>query len=290
VGPTIALATCARFPGLSPDDQPLLAALERRGCGAQPAVWDDPAVPWASFDAVVLRSTWDYHEHPGAFAGWLDALERSGAAVLNPVPILRWSMRKTYLRELEAAGIAVTPTLWVPAGSPATLREVLDAVEAEAIVVKPTVSASAFETWRVVRPGTDDDAVRFARLLAERDVMVQPFLSTIETDGELSFVFFEGEFSHAVRKRAKPGDFRVQEEHGGTAVREEPGPGLVAQASRALAAAPGPTLYARVDGAEVDGALVVTELELVEPMLYFGWDAAAADRMAGALTARLAGR
>lgn len=289
MGPTIALATCAKFPGLSPDDQPLLAALERRGCRARPRLWDDPAVPWASFDAVVLRSTWDYHEHPAAFAGWLDALERSGAPVFNPVPILRWSMRKTYLRELEAAGIAVTPTLWVPAGSPATLREVLDAVEAEAVVVKPTVSASAFETWRVVRPGADDDAARFARLLAERDVMVQPFLATIETDGELSFVFLAGEFSHAVRKRAKPGDFRVQEEHGGTAEREEPGPGLVAEASRALGAAPGPTLYARVDGAVVDGALVVTELELVEPMLYFGWDAAAADRMAGALATRLAG-
>ena len=290
MGPNLALATCAQYPGLPPDDQPLLVALERRGCRARPARWDDPAVPWGSFDAVVPRATWDYHERPDAFARWLDALERSGAAVFNPVPLLRWNMRKTYLRELEAAGVAVTPTLWVPRGSRATLPEMLDAVEAEAIVVKPAVSASAWQTWRVVRPGAADDAARFTRLVSERDVMVQPFLSAIETDGELSFVFLEGAYSHAVRKRAKPGDFRVQEEHGGTAEREEPGPDLVAQAARALAATPGPALYARVDGAVIEGALVVTELELVEPMLYFGWDATAAERMAGALEARLAAR
>jgi glutathione synthase/RimK-type ligase-like ATP-grasp enzyme len=110
--------------------------------------------------------------------------------------------------------------------------------------------------------------------------MVQPFLPAIVADGELSLVFVAGRYSHAVRKRARPGEFRVQEEHGGSAEREEAAPELARQAERALAVAPGPTLYARVDGVVADGRLVVTELELIEPLLYLGWDAGAADRLA----------
>lgn len=286
--PSIALATCAKYPDLSPDDQLLTPALERLGLRPVAARWDDGGQRWDAYDAVVIRSTWDYHERPDEFLRWLDGLERAAVPTFNPIATLRWNLRKTYLRELEAAGVAVTPTLWVARGSSATLPEMLDAVEADALVVKPMVSASAFETWRVRRPAASDDEARFGRLLAERDLMVQPFLPAIEADGELSFVFFAGEFSHAVRKRAKPGDFRVQEEHGGTAASEDAAPDLLRQAARALAAAPAPTLYARVDGAVLDGSLVVTELELVEPMLYFGWDPNAAGTFARALGRALA--
>jgi glutathione synthase/RimK-type ligase-like ATP-grasp enzyme len=196
---------------------------------------------------------------------------------------------KSYLRELAAAGVAVTPTVWVPVGSTATLGQLADEIGAEAVVVKPNVSATAFETWRFDRARATDAEAQFARLVRERDLMVQPFLPAIETDGELSLVFLDGAFSHAVRKRPRPGDFRVQEEHGGTAEAAVAGADLVRQAARALAVAPGDPLYARVDGLASDGTFVVTELELVEPMLYFGWDAGAADRMAEALLRRLGG-
>ena len=282
---TIALATCAEHPGLSADDRLLLPALARRGCRAVPALWDDPRQRWQEYDAVVLRSTWDYHHRLEEFLRWVDRLEREARPVFNRVPILRWNVAKTYLRDLEAAGVPVTPTTWVPLGSGATLRELMDAVQSDALVVKPTVSASAFETWRVYRTCSQDNEARFARLVAQRDLMIQPFLPVIETEGESSFVFLAGTFSHAVRKRARPGDFRVQEEHGGTAVREVPAPDLVRQAARALAAAPGATLYARVDGVVLDGTLVVMEVELVEPMLYFGWDAEAPDRFVAGLVA-----
>ncbi len=285
---SIALVTCAEHPDLSADDRLLAAALERRGLRPVPALWDDPGERWAAYRAVVLRSCWDYHYRAKAFERWLERLEREAARVYNRVATVRWNMRKTYLRDLEAAGVPVTGTVWVATGSAATLREIAHATGWRAMVVKPTVSASAFETWLAGPAVLAADEERFARLLGERDLMVQPFLPSVVADGELSLVFLSGRYSHAVRKRAKPGDFRVQEEHGGTAEREEVALDLVRQAERALAVAPEPSLYARVDGVVVDGRLVVTELELVEPMLYFGWDGAAADRMAADLERTLA--
>ena len=280
---TIALVTCAEHPALSPDDRLLAAALERHGCRVDAVLWDDPGVRWEAYDAVVVRSTWDYHHRVEAFLGWLDLLERRHVHVFNRIATLRWNVRKTYLRDLERAAIPVTPTVWVPMGSRTTLREAAAAIGAEALVVKPSVSASGYETWRVDRRRVADNERRFARLLAERDLMIQPFLESVITHGELSLVFLAGRYSHAVRKRAKRGDFRVQEEHGGTAAREAVGPDLLRQASRALSLAPDPPLYARVDGVVLDGTLVITELELVEPMLYFGWDEQAAERLAAGL-------
>ena len=239
---SIALVTCAEHPDLSPDDRLLAAALARRGFRPVPALWDDPDLRWVEHDAVVLRSCWDYHYRADAFRRWLDRLEREGARVYNRLGTVRWNMRKTYLRDLEAAGVPVTGTVWVAAGSASTLREIAHRTGWDTLVVKPTVSASAFETWLVERGGAAADEERFARLLGERDLMVQPFLPAVVAEGELSLVFISGRFSHAVRKRAKAGDFRVQEEHGGTAEREEVAPDLVRQAARALAVAPEPPL------------------------------------------------
>lgn len=280
---TIALATSADLPGLAPDDWPLAVALGRRGLSPVPAVWSDPVARWDAHAAVVIRSCWDYHLQTRAFERWLDRLERSGARVFNGVPTIRWNMRKTYLRDLEAAGVVVAPTYWVPMGSAATLAEIGAATGWTTMVVKPTVSSTGWETWLVERAGPADEA-RFARQVREREMMVQRFLPGI-AEGEVSLVFLGGAFSHAVRKRAAPGEFRIHEEYGGTVEREEPGAALVRDAARALAAAPAgePPLYARVDGVVADGTLTVTELELIEPKLYFGWSEGAAETMAKAI-------
>lgn len=282
---SVALVTCAEYPDLCDDDRLLIPAFERRGCRAEPVLWDDQARRWGDYDAVVPRSTWDYHRRLPEFLGWLDRLERESVPVWNRMPTLRWNTNKRYLRDLEAAGIPVTPTVWVAKGSAVTLRELMQSVGSDALVVKPAVSASAFETWRTDRSRVAEDEARFSRMVAHRDLMVQPFLPVFETDGEISHVFLDGAFSHAVRKRPRRGDFRVQEEHGGTPERTEASTDLVRQAARALAAAPEPTLYARVDGVVINGGLVVTELELVEPRLYFGWEPGAADRFADRLLA-----
>jgi glutathione synthase/RimK-type ligase-like ATP-grasp enzyme len=287
VNAPIALVTCAQYPDLTADDTPLVPALERLGLRTVPARWDDPDQRWETYGAVVLRSCWDYHHRFPEFVRWLHRLEDAGARVHNRLPTLRWNMRKTYLRHLEAAGIPVTGTVWATMGSSASLRDIRRSTGWDAVVVKPTVSASAWETWLMESPGVAADEERFARLLRDRDLMVQPFLPSIVTEGEISLVFLAGEFSHAVRKRPKPGDFRVQEEHGGTAEREQATPELVRQAARALDAAPEPPLYARADGVVADGKLVITELELVEPMLYLGWDPSAADRLAAGIAQTL---
>lgn len=284
--PTIALATSADFPGLAPDDRLLATALARRGLRPVPAVWTDPAESWSAHAAVIIRSCWDYHLRIAEFERWLDRLERDAVRVFNGVPTIRWNMRKSYLRDLEAAGVAVAGTYWAPQGSSATLAEIGAATGWTTMVVKPTVSSTGWETWLVARAAPADEA-RFSRQVREREMMVQRFLPAI-LEGEISLVFLGGVFSHAVRKRASPGEFRVHEEYGGTVEREEPGAALVRDAARAIAAAPlrEPPLYARVDGVVANGALIVTELELIEPKLYFGWSEEAAE----ALTAQLAAR
>jgi len=249
------------------------------------ARWDDPAQDWAGYAAVVPRSCWDYHQRAAEFERWLDGLERAGARVVNPVPTLRWNMRKTYLRDLGARGVPVVSTVWASQGSAATLRGIADAHGWAEMVVKPVVSASAHETWRAARADLARLEERFGAELAMRDLMVQPFLPGFTREGELSCVFLAGAFSHAVRKRPKPGDFRVQEEHGGSVAPDAAPPDLVRLAASAVAAAPSPPVYARVDTVATDRGPLVTELELIEPALYFGMGRGAAETLAAALEA-----
>jgi glutathione synthase/RimK-type ligase-like ATP-grasp enzyme len=278
----VALVTCRAYPQLAEDDRLLRDALMDRGVAAEPVVWDEAAVEWAGFDAVVIRSTWDYHLQAEAFDAWISGLERSGVPLWNPPEVLRWNSRKTYLRELETAGIPTVPTRFIEQGG-APLASVLRETGWDEVVVKPVVSASAYETWRASRATLAQDAARYARLVAEGAVMVQPFLSGIMTDGEWSLCFFAGRYSHAVLKRPRPGDFRVQADHGGEYTSAQASRQLVAEAEAALRAAGRPTLYARVDGCVMDGTFRLMELELLEPGLFLATDTGAADRFADAV-------
>lgn len=262
----IALVTCARLPRLTEDDQLLAAALRDGGAEPRAAVWDDADVDWASFDAVILRSTWDYHLRIDEFLAWLDRLDGCGARVWNPVPVVRWNTNKGYLRDLDVPRV---PTAFVSRGGDTgtAMRE----HGWRRAVVKPAVSATAFET-HVVEHGE----------IARRDVLVQPFIEEVIREGEWSLLFFGGEYSHAVLKRAKPGDFRVQNDFGGTSEVLDPGADVIAQASRMLANVPS-TLYARVDGVVIDGVFTLMELELIEPGLYLGMHAEAPERLARAV-------
>lgn len=292
--PRIALVTYAEEPILQPDDEPLAASLRCAGVRVDAAAWNDPACDWEAFDALVLRSTWDYFRVPHEFRAWLAAREAARTRVLNPPSAVRWNLDKRYLRALEARGVPVVSTRWVEPGDAATLAATLDAAGWDAAVVKPAVSASAWNTWRTRRATAPDDEARFAALVARGPVMVQPYLADIERDGEWSLLFFGGEYSHAVRKRPRAGDFRVQKEFGGTATAGAPPEAARAAAARALAesaALAGMTVrdlaYARVDGCMVDGRWMLMELELVEPTLFLTHDARAADRCAAAIVEAL---
>jgi glutathione synthase/RimK-type ligase-like ATP-grasp enzyme len=290
-GPRLAFATWRGLPELTADDRLAAEALRRRGATVHPLLWDAPGVDGAGFDAVIVRSVWDYHLRPVEFLAWVERLERAGTLLLNPPAVLRWNHHKSYLRDLAARGVATVPTVWLERGAEVDLGGLLaDRGWAEA-VVKPAISASAHETW-VTSPSrvSTDHQGRLRGLLLAGDALVQPLVPEVRHQGEWSLLFLGGKFSHAMLKRPREGDFRVQEELGGSARPEEPSSALVEQARQALAAAPAPCLYARVDGVERDGRLVLMELELIEPVLYFGADPGAADRFAGGCLDLLPGR
>jgi glutathione synthase/RimK-type ligase-like ATP-grasp enzyme len=278
----VALVTCGTVPSLTEDDRLLPAALAALGARAQAVVWDDPAVAWTAFDRLVLRSVWDYHLRPDEFDAWLAARERDRAAMWNPASLVRWNAHKSYLRALAQRGVATVETAWLERGAVSQLAALMDARGWTDVVLKPAVSASAHRTFRASRADADARQADLAAILAEGDALVQPFAPEI-ADGEWSLLFFGGAFSHAVRKHPAAADFRVQEELGGRAESEEPGPGLIGQAQAALRAAPGRTAYARVDGIVRDGAFVLMELELIEPVLYLASHPHAPARLAAAI-------
>lgn len=285
----VALVTDADHAALTSDDQLLLPALAHHGLQGVPVAWDDAHARWQDFSAVVIRSTWDYFRRYATFVRWLDQLQAAGARVFNPVATLRWNSDKSYLRQLAAAGIPVMPTAWLARGEGEPLSRLMAQRGWHDIVVKPTVSGGAWKTWRVAAPLTAADDRRLDEVRRERDLMVQPFEPAIASAGELSLVFVGGDFSHAVLKRPAAGDFRVQEEAGGSSAAVSVDASLIAQASRALEAAPTPCLYARVDGCLVEGRFVLMELEVLEPSLFLAHAPGAAARLAAAIAQRAGG-
>src|SRR5688500_165047 len=295
--PSIALATYATLPELAPDERPLIDELASLGVRAVPAVWDDASVTWTEFDGVVIRSCWDYHLRIAEFFAWVDRVTASGVRIWNPPAMLRWNSRKTYLHDLAIGGVRTVPTLWLSgdgARRPAlSLETILADTGWDVAVVKPVVSASAHDTWKLSRNEARVNRAihdpRLQALVARHGAMVQPFIPEIASDGEWSLLFFGGEFSHVVQKRAAKGEFRVQREFGGTfETMSRPTPRVLDQAERALRSAPGQSVYARVDGVILGGDLVVTELELLEPSLFLDGDPDAPARFASAIAVALA--
>ena len=257
----IALASCAAWPELTDDDRLLIPALKQLDVEAVPAVWDGP-VDWTQFDQVVIRSCWDYHLRPNEFLDWIQELEKARVKVQNLPALVRWNTDKRYLRELKAAGATIPPTIWIEEREELSSGEMLDMLGWSSAIVKPTVSASAHKLRRVFR---DEPAVQL-----KGPAILQQFIPEIVSCGEWSLVFLGGKYSHAVIKRPAAGDFRVQSEFGGKAALAEPPDAMVDEAARMVGSLPGRPLYARIDGVDRDGTLVLMEVELIEPELFLG--------------------
>jgi glutathione synthase/RimK-type ligase-like ATP-grasp enzyme len=247
-----------------------------------PVAWSAES-DWRQFDAVVIRATWDYHTRTDQFLDWLRTLQHHGVQVWNPAPLAAWNLYKGYLRELERAGIVVVPTAWVNERPPPSLERLVKERGWGDVVVKPAISASAYRTWQTEGGVTPEDETRFRAMVMTGEVMVQPRLETLVAEGEWSFVFLGGVFSHAVLKRPAPGDFRVQSQLGGTVARGDVPAKWVGQAHSVLGVVQGPWLYARVDGCMLDGQFVLMELEMLEPDLFLNLDPQAPARFADAL-------
>ncbi|MCA1727688.1 MAG: hypothetical protein LC722_08600 [Actinobacteria bacterium] len=286
---TVCLVGAAEYAEPTPDDALLIEPLSAAGIRVDYRTWDDPSVQWPTYDAVVVRNPWDYFRRIDEFLAWIDARDADGTNLWNPAPVLRWNANKRYLEELRAAGVPVVETEWVAPGTVTSIDEVLSARAWNPSVVKPAVSGGAWRTWTVALGERPDPDLR--ALLASDDVMVQPFLEEVPSDGEWSLIFFDGRFSHGVLKRPAGGDFRVQTKHGGTVEAAEPDDALIASAEAVLAHAPSGLLYARVDGVARGGALLLMELEILEPALFFEQGGpASVERFVDAVRTRLRSR
>jgi hypothetical protein len=284
--PRVALVTSSKFPDLTADDHLLLAPLAECEIQAEPAIWDDATVDWLSHDAIVLRSTWDYHLKPEKFLRWLDSLAGAKAPLWNPPTLVRWNANKAYLRVLDASGVAIVPTIWPEAGEQMSLREKLRALGWKKAVVKPRISATAYRTQLVAVEDANSAQPLVDELLAGPGVMVQKFMDSIVDEGEWSLIFFDRTFSHAILKTPASGDFRVQSDFGGSDHLMDP-PAHVLQSATNVLQAVEPTLYARVDGVVKSNQFCLMELELIEPALFLSSHPAAPARFAEAIAKKL---
>ncbi|HEU5482007.1 MAG TPA: hypothetical protein VFU80_02785 [Sphingomicrobium sp.] len=257
-------------------------AIAAAGANVRAHCWSDP-LDRSAFDLVLPLVAWGYHQH---FQRWIEVLgefERNAVPIQNPVPLLRWNSDKAYLAELWERGISTVPTEIVESLDDAALEGVRSHFQDGDIIVKPPISASAYRTFRLREGDRVPDIVRGLRM------MTQPWIKTIVETGEWSLIFFDGKLSHTVSKVPIPGEFRVQPEYGGIIELADPPPGAEQLALAALAAAPAPALYARVDiVVGNDGSLQIMELELVEPAFFLAQAPDAAPNLARAVLATAA--
>lgn len=284
----VAVLRCERLPrfvtweipdvdALFDDDRLLIDALRRRGVDAVPAAWSDDA-DWAAFDLAVLRSTWDYVDRLPEFLAALEAIERSGCRIRNPLDAVRWNSDKRYLDALARWGVPVVPLVRTSAADPDAAVRAVAAAGWDELVVKPTVGVGGSGVVRLSAARLRDHMAS-----AAGSVFVQPFAQAVLDEGELSFAVIGGEVSHVLRKRPAAGDFRAHGIYGGTVEAHNPAAGDLAEMRDLYTRLPFDLDYARIDVVRFDGRLAVLELELIEPILYLALAPGAADRLAEAV-------
>ncbi len=280
--PRIVLVTCEAWPELSASDALFAGALVPHGYEVAAAPWNGLQAPFDSADHIILRATWDYPLHHEKFLDWVSGLGERGASLLNPPALVTWNSNKRYLLDLQEWGFAVPTTMLLEPNREA-VAEAFAALPGDG-VLKPSVGASGRNVTLLPKGETPD----FDWLNeTPAHVVLQELVPEVASDGELSLVFFDGEFSHAVRKRPQPGEFRINSQYGGENELVAATPRIIAQAADVLWRLPELPLYARVDGVDRDGVLLLLELELIEPGLFLHLAPGAAERFAAATAHRL---
>ncbi len=249
--------------------------------------WREPT-DWSQFDAVVIRSPWDYQDDPALFLQVLTSIEASAARLINPLTTVCWNIDKAYLRDLRENGVGIVPTRFSESLTADELESAAIEFASDELIVKPAVSANADDTFRISPENLDSFVVGSLPLFHQRRCLIQPFLHSVIEEGEYSLFYFNGELSHCILKTPKRGDFRVQEEHGGElALIATPEPVLQAAGARTIEIIGNDLLYARLDFVRSSGQFLLMEAELIEPSLYFNLDETAAQRFAHALDSQL---
>lgn len=279
--PRVLIASYAERRPLREDDLPLRDALDALGIEPVPIVWDEEA-DWTRFDACLLRSVSDYHVKFKKFKSWIGDV--AGAIPLwNSYDLTLWNSDKSYLRDLAEQGVPTIPTVWLPQGSGTDLHELLDTEHWTEAIVKPAIGLGSQNLYRV-KEGERELAQGLVDLQRDHNVLVQPFLHSVEERGETSLIFIAGELTHTVKKRPMAGDFRVQKPFGGTSETFEPTRDEEEVARQALDCLDAVPLYARVDlVASASGDPLLIELELIEPDLFFRHEPRAPALLANAI-------
>ena len=264
----VGILTCARLPELLKSDQKLIPLFKEYNITAKAVIWDDESIDWTTFDYLLFRNTWDYYQKEAAFKDWLQKIESLGIKTLNPIATIQQNKHKFYLKELENKGVLILPTIFLEKNSNKNLEAVLPK-NWQKIVIKPAFSAGSYLTKLVDRSEIASIQDEFQEHLITKDFLLQEFRPEIKELGETSFIFFNGIFSHAIDKKPKEGDFRVQIQYGGKYTLLEPNIELINQAKKVLEQIPEKLLYARIDGIVKENQLHLMEIELIEPDLYF---------------------
>lgn len=294
----VALVSSSKVWSGEGDDAPLNAALTDLGAIVTTPAWDEPSVDWAEVDLCLVRTTWDYHQRRAEFLDW--ARQVTAVTQLhNPLAVIEWNTSKRYLADLESAGLPIAPTIWLDRGTTVDLSQLLAGRGWTRGFLKPEVGACASQTLPF-----DVDAVGIAaaqahldRALSGTGFLVQPFLDSVGSEGEYSVIFIDGEMTHTVRKLPVPGDYRVMDEYGASDESVTLATSEIELARRVCAACEqrfqldSPLLYARIDFLrDTSGELVINEMELVEPSLFFRHCEDAAVRLAHRVVDRAKGR
>lgn len=276
-----------------PPDEALKALaqdLESKGATVTLALWSDPAMEWKAFDAIIIRSTWDYYRRLPDYRAWLMRAKAEKWPLYNDPDLVLWNLDKQYLLELEEKGVPILSTRMIHKGddAPAFLAETLSVwSDKNAFIVKPSISAGAYRTVRLNRAEMAEKGEGIlADILEHSSVIVQPYRDEIQK-GEISLIFLNGDLSYAVRKQPTHGDFRVQKKYGGQLTVMEATPDLITAGQKVLACLDTPPLYARVDGLLCAEGFLLMELEINEPSLYEEIHPAATNLVADAIICRI---
>lgn len=263
--------------------KPHLASL---GWEVDDVSWHNKDIDYSQYDMVIVRSTWDYQAYANDFMRTLQSINDSNARLENPLSLMQWNVSKSYLKDLQAKGVPILPTIWLASFNSKEIQAAFSHFGSSEIIIKPLVSANADFTYRLTEEDFLFEQQNIKTALQDREIMIQAFEKTILDKGEYSLFYFNGNYSHAINKLPANGDFRVQEEHGGQLASIEPSASMLALSKQTLKALPENPLYARIDMLETSNGLAIIEVELIEPSLYFNMDAESPKRFAQAIVER----
>lgn len=265
------------------EDNALLVALENEGLQVQRTNWDNTTFDWSSTKFIIFRTTWDYFDRYQEFSIWLEKVNKL-TTLINPKELIYWNIDKHYLNDLSNKGINIPPTVFIEKNDSRSLKDTLSRTNWKQFILKPAISGAARHTYKIQLEDVSKYETQYSELISNESMLVQEYQAQITTKGEVAFMVFGGKFSHAILKKAKPGDFRVQDDFGGSIHPYTPNETEIKFVEKAVNTCKPKPVYARIDVIwDNNDNLCIGEIELIEPELWFRMDEKSAKNCARAI-------